>query len=399
MENSENSRLCEALEQDILRWEGQTLEFMEKFPDNARELAKEVAAFATSNAGTIYLGADDDGKVVGVEAVAGLQDIRGKDEFSRRIEGTARSVDPPIRVSINFIDKEGRVVVRVDVPKGSEPVYYVGGVPYLRDLTSSRQARAMEVKELYSRYFQATRPVPADVEQNFVIRLIDQLSDAQLLLFDYEDHLIRPDVNQMRYDLGVSGAMLLELSSEEPAKRLGIEERLPEISDCLAELGSHRFYLGRQFVDEFGEKAKACSSLVIPVFNQVRKHARAGSITDYVQLVRSSIDLLQKEWERRNRYFERGEIERLREAFRRFGFIFYRLGNYPEAESFVHAPENLRILGQKLRNLSSVQKYFIYGVGTNPVERIEPRFQECVELMNDISKEVQRTAANPKSSL
>src|ERR1700730_16378017 len=49
--------------------EGQTLEYMRTFPDNARELAKEIAAFATSNSGTILIGANSDGECVGIPAI------------------------------------------------------------------------------------------------------------------------------------------------------------------------------------------------------------------------------------------------------------------------------------------------------------------------------------------
>ena len=125
--------------------------------------------------------------------------------------------------------------------------------------------------------------------------------------------------------------------------------------------------MGRKSVDEFREKARSCLDLSTILFNQVGKHARPGSVISYVQLVNTNIDALLKDWDRRERYFERGEIARLREAFRRFGFMFYRFGNYPEAESFLSVGQNLRRLGEKLRNLSSVQTYFIYGLGTNPM--------------------------------
>jgi predicted HTH transcriptional regulator len=58
MLDDEHSRLCETLKQDITKWEGQNLEFMERFPDNVRELAKEIAAFATTNVGTVYIGVE-----------------------------------------------------------------------------------------------------------------------------------------------------------------------------------------------------------------------------------------------------------------------------------------------------------------------------------------------------
>ena len=47
----------------MTRQEGFTLEFKREFtPD----LKKEVVAFANSEGGTIYLGVDDEGKIVGV---------------------------------------------------------------------------------------------------------------------------------------------------------------------------------------------------------------------------------------------------------------------------------------------------------------------------------------------
>ena len=43
------------------RGENQDLEYMEKFPEQARELGKEVAAFATSNPGIVLLGVNNAG--------------------------------------------------------------------------------------------------------------------------------------------------------------------------------------------------------------------------------------------------------------------------------------------------------------------------------------------------
>jgi hypothetical protein len=37
---------------------------MERFPDNVRELAKEIAAFATTNVGTVYIGVECVGLLV-----------------------------------------------------------------------------------------------------------------------------------------------------------------------------------------------------------------------------------------------------------------------------------------------------------------------------------------------
>ena len=55
--------------------EQQDVEFKERFPDNVRDLAKEIAAFATSNDGTIILGVSDGGDIQGyVDAMLGTFD-------------------------------------------------------------------------------------------------------------------------------------------------------------------------------------------------------------------------------------------------------------------------------------------------------------------------------------
>ena len=66
------------------RGEGQHLEFMERYPQNGHELSKEIAAFASSNPGSILIGVSDDG------ALAKLDDVdtaEGRDQLCRRIEG------------------------------------------------------------------------------------------------------------------------------------------------------------------------------------------------------------------------------------------------------------------------------------------------------------------------
>jgi len=227
-------------------------------------------------------------------------------------------------------------------------------------------------------------------EQNFLKRLIEQFSDIQLLLHDFRDHLINPDMNELLYSLGASGRILLNMSSETTSKKLGVEAQLIELSEILEQLESHRFYIGSKSVDEFGEKAQSCNAVLSVVFDQVRKHVQGGSLRVYKELVGRNIDLLRKQWDRRQRYFESASIQRLREAFRRYGFLFYRFGNYPEAEDFADGGQSLRTLGEKLRNLSSIQKYFSYGLGTNPLVVIEPRFSECAQLMDQIVSEIGR---------
>ena len=69
------------------RGEGQELEYMEAFPTNTRELAKEIAAFASTNTGTILIGVSDSGDLIGLPS---CETPEGRDETIRRLEGVSR---------------------------------------------------------------------------------------------------------------------------------------------------------------------------------------------------------------------------------------------------------------------------------------------------------------------
>ena len=79
--------------------EGQTIEFMQSFPEQAHELAKEIAAFATSNADTILIGVNDEGSCVGISACSAKE----RDLLLRRVEGICRGkVKPAITPIAGF---------------------------------------------------------------------------------------------------------------------------------------------------------------------------------------------------------------------------------------------------------------------------------------------------------
>ena len=56
--------------------EGQNVEFIANFSEQVREVAKEVAAFASSGGGKILLGVCDDGSIGQLNAHAGNTAIR-----------------------------------------------------------------------------------------------------------------------------------------------------------------------------------------------------------------------------------------------------------------------------------------------------------------------------------
>jgi hypothetical protein len=377
------------LERDLKKGESQSLEFKEEFPEQARDLAQVIASFATSNPGTIYIGVDDNAQVVGVEGIANLLDTKGKDDCQKRIQGITQSIDPPVRVGVDFVEKDSKIVARIRVPKGDKAVYYVEGRPYLRDLTSSRLARSSEVEGFYSEFLLARpRPQKIDEIQSYISALLSVSSDIELVLTSYRDNLINPDQIQMMYDIHVYAEMLYGLGQVTPAKELGIEQQLVTLSRCLDGLAGHRFTMGMQSVDEFGNKAKQCLNGVTQVKNVIEARAKVGPLDVYSKRLRQSLTRLQNDWKSRERRFEVGNVELLKEAFRRNAFAIYRLSACPEAIE-LGIRDKLAELGRNLRELSSTEKYFGYWQDLETMRRkIEDKFSQCEPLISSIMNKV-----------
>lgn len=131
-----------------LEGESITVEFKDKMPENIQKLAKEIAAFASTEGGRIYLGVNDDGDITGVDEKESF------DRFQQRIAGiTSNAIRPSLLVTVELFKVGEKKIIQIKVPKGSEPVYYVRNIPYIRDLTTSRPATPLEVKNLHLLHF------------------------------------------------------------------------------------------------------------------------------------------------------------------------------------------------------------------------------------------------------
>ena len=71
-----------------------------RYPDSGYELSREIAAFASSNAGTILIGVSDDGDLKGLP---GLDTNTGRDTLLRRVEGVCSgNIRPAITPVVKF---------------------------------------------------------------------------------------------------------------------------------------------------------------------------------------------------------------------------------------------------------------------------------------------------------
>ena len=98
--------------------ESKTIEFKREYTEN---LKYEVIAFANTDGGTIYIGIEDDGTVIGIENI---------DKTMLSVTNMIRdSIHPDVTLftDVSMIDIEEKTVIRIDILRGTERPYYIKG--------------------------------------------------------------------------------------------------------------------------------------------------------------------------------------------------------------------------------------------------------------------------------
>jgi hypothetical protein len=215
------------------------------------------------------------------------------------------------------------------------------------------------------------------------VELLYQLSDTQVMFSGFADQLIKPDIYQFKDDLGTTAKKLSNLSISDYAKKMGLHDKLEELSNKLEDAEAHEFYMGIESVNEFGSKLRPCVSIANSLIEQIKKNSPSTILPTFSDILSENVDLLKNEWAKAEKYLERGNIDKLQFAFRRFGYTFHRLGTLPDADKLKVADE-LKDIGEQLRNLSSTQKYFLmfqYG-STSSLEEIKKKIEPLLDRLD-----------------
>ncbi|MBI2768960.1 MAG: ATP-binding protein [Burkholderiales bacterium] len=231
--------------------ESQKLDYKQEMPAQARDLAKAIAAFATSGGGLILLGVRDDGSTVGMPN-ADQPGVR--DALSQRIAGICKAIDPPVRPRLRWAVANDQVVLAVDVPAGSEPMYYVDHKPYLRHETTCRPAKPSEVYAAVKAHTQE----PADSGGNTNATLT-RLAGVLVTLLrwahtDSDARNLKPWVDEWEWDAKNAAGTLRDLAIEESVNGTELEAELRTLAEALDEVANftHTLGSGRDF-DEVTE--------------------------------------------------------------------------------------------------------------------------------------------------
>ncbi len=227
--------------------ESSTVEFKVAMPDHGGKLAKEMAAFATSGTGRIFIGIDDDGTIVGLSDAISPE---GRLKLRNRIEGLAATVKPVIHPALRFAatgtGNDLRVVAVIEVPKGAAPIYYAGDIGYLRQMSASRPLTPDEVIERVRAWDKASKPT---AESRYLGDLARLLLDIDLMLLDYRALGPRQSLRDLKSEAGHQAEQARRVAASAPQSHAETEPLLAALADELVTIASARSAIGTPRVD------------------------------------------------------------------------------------------------------------------------------------------------------
>ncbi len=312
------------------RGEGQHLEYKEIFPQNTRDLAKEIAAFATTNQGTILIGVSDSGDLVGIN---GADNQEERDNLLKRLEGICRgTVKPSITPVAKFAVENKLIILVVNVPHGRQPIYYSNNIPYIRHLTEARPAEPHEVLELITDFLTnqsiGGSENVTDDRSDFYTNLARVIGEALIYADQAGDREINPWLNQWRSEFSYAALELRDLSAQDIAIEENIADALKEVAMYLDKVASLRLTLGcgpklEQLTEQAKKKLTVIKQEKIDSIQLSNNSIRQISNT-IIMTARKLDDLVNRSYD----MVETGRIEELQTEASGFGHQLLKFSQY-----------------------------------------------------------------------
>lgn len=363
------------------RGENQDLEYIESFPQNVRELGKEIAAFATSNSGTILVGVADNGDLVGISDAVTVEE---RDQLLRRVEGICTgTIKPAVTPVARFAVESGAVVLVLLVPKGSQPVYYSHNIPYIRHITQSRPAEPHEVVDLIRNHLfpsaggtDENRPDPRS-------EFYSQLANILIRILIYADETGEREVNPWlelwRAEFRSAATELRDLGIHDVAKEDNFKQNLDELSEALDKVATFRLHLGygpeldklTQHVADLARKLKETSIDTIPL--------SSASLEQIKSVVRQSSRKLKALVSRASELTDSGRIDELQDEASRIGRQLLQLSYYNLDSLGVNFTQQLQSVA---RDLHLVETMRLYMDGGRSVQAVADRVSKGSEALD-----------------
>lgn len=376
-----DSQFSQDLSQLRARGEGQDLEFKREFPAQVSDIGKEIAAFATSNTGTILFGVDDNGDLVGL---GDMLESGARDHLLRRLEGiSSGSVRPAVTPRAIWAMEDDCVVLVVIVPKGPEPIYYSGHRPYIRHITTSRPAEPHEVVELVRRHL-SNWLEPDDSGDERSSTLLSELASILIRTLIWAEtperqrHL-NPWLEEWRADCSQLATELRDLAATDFAQEEGLSEHAEQLAEHLIDVSTVPLTIGCgtklvELAAAVKAKAEEVKHLYIdplPLSNSSVDRARS--------LLRESARKLRALAERASGVLKTGLVDEAQSEAAGIGYQLAQLSFHricPEDSEF---SKDLLSLGMDLRLVEVVR---IVLDGGRSLQRIVDMITECSNRMD-----------------
>ena len=148
------------------------------------DICKEVIAFANSKGGTLYIGVEDNGNVIGVEDT---------DQVTLQLSNMIRdSIKPDVTMFVRYetLSVESKNIIAVTVQKGTDRPYYLGskglkpsGV-YVRNGTSTDPATDTAIRRMIKETDGDSFETMRSLEQNLTFNAAEEQFKKRNILFD-----------------------------------------------------------------------------------------------------------------------------------------------------------------------------------------------------------------------
>lgn len=360
--------------------ENETVEFKREFPRQARDLAKEIAAFASTSGGRLLLGVADDGSIPGVEKA---QEAAVRDDLGKRIVGVCQIIEPPVRPRIAWACANGVGVLVITVDKGSEPLYYVDSRAYIRHDTVSRPAKPAEVRAALT----ASAHLEAeDGGKNHpeLSALADVLANVRRWCdTDAEMRSLKPWVEEWSVDAECYASKLHDLSVSDWAMKNHTDGRLEAVAEKLDEVAQFQHYLGGgdSFDDVCGAAGSAATELMRDLVDPVE--VSAEDQRQVLDAIAKHARKLTQLWGRAGKDIFDGRVEKAQQETYGIGkqiatWTYFRLSLVPE-----DVLSDLRRIGLGLLQLVAMRVYIDGGAS---LQRI---VDDALILVNSLNAKVE----------
>jgi ATP-dependent DNA helicase RecG len=338
--------------------ESETVEFKRELPKQVQDLAKEIAAFASTRGGQLLLGVDDSGSIVGI---ANAHDPAVRDELGRRIVGVCQSIDPPVRPQIAWASTSDVSVLVIAVEKGVEPLYYVNSRPYIRHDTVSRPAKPSEVLEATT-VIASRKAMEATKSHLELSKLADVLANVRRWCdTDAEMRSLKPWVEEWSADAELYASKLRDLSISDWSMENHTDVRLEAMADKLEEVVQFRHYLGGG--GNFDEICDAAGIAAAELMRDLVDPIEVGEETQrqVLDAIAKHARKLSQIWSRAGKDIFDGRVERAQQETYSIGqqiatWSYFQLSLVPKSTL-----SNLRRIGLGLVELASISVYMDGG--------------------------------------